>query len=212
VKVFFDVDGVLIRGWHAKPERRRPWDARITEDLGVDGAIVRKLLFESNTAAPPAYHACAVGDHDLKDVLAKILPRAGYHGSVDAYLRYWFEHDAVVDEQVLDAVRRLGRHADVELHIATIQEHHRAAFLWNEVGFREHFRDIWYSARVGHLKYELEYFEAVNAALGIAPGERPLFFDDTEEVVAVARRAGWDAHIFDSIADLHSHPRLRSLL
>ncbi len=212
MKVFFDVDGVLIRGWHAKPERRRPWDATIRADLGIDGEVVRRLLFESNTAAPSAYHACAIGDYDLKDVLAKILPRAGYRGTVDAYLRYWFEHDAVVDEPVLEAVRHLGRHAEVELHIATIQEHHRAAFLWNEVGFREHFRDIWYSARVGHLKYELEYFAVVNEALGIAPGERPLFFDDTPEVVATARRAGWDAQLFDSVADLHRHPRLRHLL
>jgi putative hydrolase of the HAD superfamily len=212
VKVFFDIDGVLIRGWHARPERRRPWDAQITEDLGIDGEIVRRMLFEARESAPSAYHACAIGEHDLKDVLAEILPHAGYRGSVDAYLRYWFEHDAVVDDQVLDVVRRLSRRTEVELYIATIQEHHRAAFLWNEVGFREHFRDIWYSARVGHLKYSPEYFTTVNAALAIGPQERPLFFDDTEEVVAVACAAGWDAHVFDSIDDLRRNPRIGHLL
>jgi putative hydrolase of the HAD superfamily len=173
---------------------------------------VRRLLFEPRASDPSAYHHCAVGKRDLKDVLADILPRAGYRGSVDAYLRYWFEHDAVVDDQVLGVVRRLGRHSEIELHIATIQEHHRAAFLWNEVGFREHFRDIRHSARVGHLKYAREYFAAVDAAVGVAAGERPLFFDDTEEVVAVARAAGWDAHVFDSVQDLLDHPRLRALL
>ncbi len=212
MKVFFDIDGVLINGWHAKPERRRPWDATIAKDLGIDGAIVRQLLFETRTSAPPAYHACAIGRRDLKEALAEILPSAGYTGSVDAYLRYWFEHDAVLNDPVLDVVRRLGRHAGVELHIATIQEHHRAAFLWNDVGLRNHFRDIWYSARVGHLKYAPEFFATVNEALGIAPGERPLFFDDTEEIVAVACAAGWDAHVFDSVADLHHHPRLEHLL
>ncbi len=32
------------------------------------------------------------------------------------------------------------------------QEHHRAAYLWDELGFKEHFKDIFYSARLGHLK------------------------------------------------------------
>ena len=32
----FDVDGVLVHGYHAKPERTRRWDENLLADLGVD--------------------------------------------------------------------------------------------------------------------------------------------------------------------------------
>lgn len=211
MKVFFDVDGVLIRGWHAKPERRRPWDATIGADLGIDGGRLRSLLFGGEPLAGP-YHDCAVGRRDLKEVLGGILPRTGYRGTVDDFVRYWFEHDSVLHDDVLDAVRRLGTHGHVELYLCTAQEHHRAAYLWNDLNFRNYFRDIWYTARMGHPKTTVPFFAAINAALKVSADERPIFFDDAEEVVAAARDAGWDAHVFDSVDDLHRHPRVRPLL
>jgi putative hydrolase of the HAD superfamily len=48
--------------------------------------------------------------------------------------------------------------------------------------------------------------------LGIKEGEAPLFFDDQEEVVSLAREAGWDAHVFDNIRTIQTHPRLQSFL
>jgi putative hydrolase of the HAD superfamily len=80
------------------------------------------------------------------------LPAVGYSGPVDAFLRYWFEKDSHINATVMDAVRRLSRNPDVELYLATGQEHHRAAYLWDELGFKAHFKDIFYSARLGHLK------------------------------------------------------------
>jgi putative hydrolase of the HAD superfamily len=96
----------------------------------------------------------------------------------------------------------------VELYLATGQEHRRAAYLWNDLGFRRYFRDIFYSARIGHLKTEPEFFETISRALnGIeAP---PLFFDENPEVVLLARRAGWDATAVGSVSDVVRHPRLR---
>jgi putative hydrolase of the HAD superfamily len=100
----------------------------------------------------------------------------------------------------------------VDLYLATGQEHHRAAYLWNELGWRAHFKDILYSAKLGHLKDTPEFFAAINRALALAPGDRPLFFDDREDIVMLARDAGWDAHVFDTIEDVVSHARLRDLL
>jgi putative hydrolase of the HAD superfamily len=34
--VIFDVDGVLVHGYHARPERTRRWDENLLADLGVD--------------------------------------------------------------------------------------------------------------------------------------------------------------------------------
>jgi putative hydrolase of the HAD superfamily len=84
--------------------------------------------------------------------------------------------------------------------------------LWDEIGFKALFKGIFYSARLGHLKDALGFYLAINEALGIGPDERPLFFDDREDSVALARQAGWDACLFDTAADLLGHPRLVKLL
>ena len=213
MKVFFDVDGVLIDGWHCKPERRKPWDATIEQDLGINREAFRERLFAKPTGrGQPVILACAAGKSDLKDALAVILPEIGYRGSVDSFVRYWFEKDSNVNPDVLAVVERLGRHAHVDLFLATGQERHRADYLWNELGLRRHFRDIFYSARLGHLKDTPEFFAAINRALAIDPGHRPLLFDDRDDIVMLARASGWDATVFDTIADITHHPRLKDLL
>lgn len=213
MKVFFDVDGVLIDGWHCKPERRRPWDANIERDLGVNRQAFQQAFFGRPAGAScSVMHACVLGDRDLKDALAAVLPALGYSGTVDAFVAYWFEHDANVNGAVLDVVKRLGQHERVALYIATGQEHHRAAYLWDELGFGAHFQDTFYSARLGCFKGTPVFFEKINAALEISPPERPVFFDDQANVVDLARDAGWDGCVFESIDDLSGHPRLRDLL
>jgi putative hydrolase of the HAD superfamily len=212
VKIFFDVDGVLINGCHAKPELRRPWDATIEQDLGIDANAFREKFFGSAASNRAVIHACVRGERDLKEALAATLPTVGYAGSVDAFIRYWFEKDSHVNREAMEAVKRLARHDHLEVYLATAQEHCRAAYLWDGLGFKEHFKDIFYSARLGHLKNAPEFFLEINRVLGIGPDERPLFFDDREDVVVLAREAGWDACIFNTVADLLNHPRLVNLL
>jgi putative hydrolase of the HAD superfamily len=117
-----------------------------------------------------------------------------------------------VNDTVMNAVRRLAQNPDVELYLATGQEHYRATYLWDELGFKDHFKDIFYSARLGHLKNAVEFYLAINEVLDIRADERPLFFDDREDSVILARAAGWDACLFDTAADLLGHPRLIDLL
>jgi putative hydrolase of the HAD superfamily len=80
------------------------------------------------------------------------------------------------------------------------------------LGFRDHFKDILYSARIGHPKGAPAFFAGINAMLGIRAHESPLFFDDSEEVVRLAREAGWDACVFDGVRTVATHPRLQPLL
>jgi putative hydrolase of the HAD superfamily len=213
VKIFFDVDGVLIDGWHAKVERRRRWDTTLRQDFGIDPHGLQQKFFQSPTGKfPSLMHACVSGECDLKDALAAILPAVGYDGPIDAFVAYWFEKDSNVNRDVLDVVKRLGGHAHVSLYLATGQEHYRAAYLWNDLRFKEQFKDIFYSAKVGYLKNTPEFFQRINSLLGIVAGERPLYFDDHEEVVKLACEAGWDACVFDTVGDLRNHPRLRGFL
>lgn len=211
MKVFFDVDGVLIDGWHADPSRRKPWDATIKEDLGVDRNAFQSLFFGMDgNRSSSRMAACVRGQADLKSALADVLPQTGYRGHVDEFVRYWFEKDSNLQPEVFASASVL-RSNGARIFVATGQEHHRARYLWNDLRFADHFERIFYSAEVGFLKKEIGFFEAINRALGISPEEQPLFFDDQPEIVEIAKRAGWDAVVYRSVEDIHRHPRLKNL-
>jgi putative hydrolase of the HAD superfamily len=213
LKIFFDVDGVIIDGWHSKPERRKPWDATIEQDLGVNREAFQRAFFTPpRRGVDSLMSACVRGEGDLKEILAELLPTLGYRGSVDAFVEYWFVKDSNINQDVLEIVRRLRKCEEVELYLATGQEHYRAAYLWNDLGLKEIFSDIFYSARLGVPKHQAGFFDKINAHLDISPSERPLFFDDSERVVTAARAAGWAAHIFDTVEDLSRNSRLMSIL
>ena len=210
MKVFFDVDGVLIDGWHADPSRRNAWDATIEQDLGVDRTAFQQAFFKTPTgAAPSLMHECLAGKRDLKAALRTILPKVGYAGPVDKFVAYWFENDSNINASVLNIAKRLSKSPNLQLYIATGQEPCRADHLWHTLGFKEHFADIFYSAKIGHLKNTAGFFESINATLSIKGGDPPLFFDDTQVVVDQALKAGWDACLFRTVDDMILHPRLR---
>ncbi len=148
---------------------------------------------------------------DLKAALAAVLPEVGYNGDVDDFVRYWFEKDSNLDAEVFEFVRKVHAISGAEMFLATGQEHHRAGYLWNELGFSKYFDAIFYSAKIGLPKTDLRFFDTINHALLISPEERPLFFDDTPAIVALARQAGWDATLFRSASDIRDHPRLEHL-
>jgi putative hydrolase of the HAD superfamily len=81
------------------------------------------------------------------------------------------------------------------MHVATWQEHHRARFLWNELGFSKDFDGMFYSADIGHPKKAVQFFKAINRSLGIDAGQRPLFFEDQPRLLNLRRvPAGMEQH------------------
>ncbi|MBZ9937412.1 haloacid dehalogenase [Mesorhizobium sp. BR1-1-16] len=210
--IFFDVDGVLIDGWHADAALRKPWDATITADLGVDRAAFQTRFFgASGQRSEALMHQCVIGRLDLAEALAGVLPDIGYRGEVKDFMRYWFEKDSNLNAAVLHLVAELKRRADAKVYIATGQEHHRARYLWNDLGLSERFDGMFYSASLGYPKKDVRFFEAINQTLRIDPAQPPLFFDDQPEIVACAQSAGWDAAVFRSAGDVSGHPRLQHL-
>jgi putative hydrolase of the HAD superfamily len=212
LKVFFDVDGVLIDGWHANPDLRKPWDATMEKDIGVNREALQSALFAPlDGGSGSLMKACTRGEADLKNVLTDLLPTLGYNGSVNGFLNYWFRKDSNFNPDVLSVVKHLKQRG-VELYVATNQEHHRAGHLWDDLGFKDLFDDIFHSARLSFHKDEIAFYTEVNTLLDIGPSDRPLFFDDTEKNVMTARDAGWDAHVFDTVETLTQNPRLLGVL
>lgn len=76
MKIFFDVDGVLIDGWHADPARRKRWDADLRRDLGIDPEALQEKFFRPSSEGKQhsLMQACTRGDLDLKEALAPVLP------------------------------------------------------------------------------------------------------------------------------------------
>ncbi len=213
MKIFFDVDGVIIDGWHFNPARRRPWDTELKQDLGVERDAFQKAFF-----FPPAHggdslmEKCLKGDRDLKEVLADLLPTLGCHGTADDFIDYWFTRNSHLNEDVVAIIKQLRQRQEIELYLATAQEPHRANYLCHELGFKELFREIYFSAQLGVAKNTVSFFSKINTALNIEPEERPLYFDDTPDVVRAAKEAGWDAYEFDTTSDLTSNKRILELL
>jgi len=212
MKIFFDVDGVLVDGWHVNPELRKPRNASIEADLGVNlSEFEHKFFIEKSNPLGSAMDACVAGQRDLKDALAEVLPQVGYQGHVEDFVHYWFEKDSNVSIEVLELVKTLSLTTDIELFIATGQEHFRAAYIWNKLRFSELFKQMFFSADIGYLKSDIRFFTTINSRLGVSETERPIFFDYREDVVMLAHQAGWDAVVFHTIEDIRSHPRLNEL-
>jgi putative hydrolase of the HAD superfamily len=208
LKAFFDVDGVLIDGWHANPELRTPWDASIEEDLGISREALQHALFTPRDGASGSLmKACTKGEADLKIVLTDLLPTLGYTGSVDGFLDYWFRKDSILNPDVLSIVRHLKQRG-VELYVATNQEHHRAAYLWDNLGFKDLFEDIFHSARFGFHKDEAGFYTEVNTLLDIGSTEPPLFFDDSEKNVVTARGGRLGCSCFRHGRDPYPEPAI----
>jgi putative hydrolase of the HAD superfamily len=192
-----DVDGVLVDG---RPEDGRPWQTSLEEDLGVFPDALREHFFA------PCWENIVLGRAGLMEHLAPALRTIAPDVSPAEFVSYWFERDSRVVAPVL-AELSWARSAGIRVYLATNQEHRRASYLMETIGLAAHVDGIFYSAQLGARKPQMEFFAAVQAAVGLR-AEDLLLIDDSLQNVEAARTAGWQAHHWtrDSSPDL-----LRSL-
>jgi putative hydrolase of the HAD superfamily len=178
-----DVDGVVI------VPRPGGWAARMEADLGLSYATLAEHFFT------PHWEDVVLGRADLHERLAPMLAEHAPHLSCDALTTYWFEQDAQLDTQLLADLAAL-RGSGVAVHLATVQEHRRAAYLWETLGFRERFDARHYAADLGCAKPDPAFFAAITERAGFAPQEL-LLLDDRADNVEAARAAGWRGALWD---------------
>ena len=183
-----DVDGVIIT------PRPGGWAADLERDLGLSGATLQQHFFR------PHWEDISLGRATLHDRLAAVLAEHATHLTSHQLAAYWFEHDAQLNEPLLADLAAL-RATGVQLHLATIQEHERAAYLWDTLGLRDRFDAMHYAADLGCKKSDPAFFRAVEARTGFA-GLEVLLLDDTAANVGVATAAGWRGAVWDGTATL----------
>jgi putative hydrolase of the HAD superfamily len=197
--VFFDVDGVLVHGYHARPELQLRWDENLLEDLGIDPEQFKeKFIYDV------FIKKVLIGKVGLVEALDRVLPQLGYKGPTQRIVAYWLEHDSQLNVQLIDVARKL-KATGLKIYIATNQEHLRAQWLWQGLRLGEIFDDMFYAARFGVAKPDPGFYAEVERRLG-PQTEPPLFFDDSPKVIAGARKAGWEAVEFNANEDCTGHP------
>ncbi len=185
-----DVDGVIVR--HPVPGHR--WDADLEADLGVRPADLQRAFFE------PHFKAIVRGLEPIEPRLAQALGEIAPAVTAQALMAYWFAKDAALDHVLLDTLATY-RARGLQLHLATVQEHRRADYLWNTLGLKDRFDGLCHSAIIGHAKPDPAYYAAAEARTGFAAQEL-LLLDDSERNVAAAKAAGWQGRIWTGEAPL----------
>lgn len=172
-----DVDGVLIR---TPPGG---WSRDLQADLGLPLQVLQSEFFGQH------WNDVIVGRARLTDCLGPFLEAHAPHLTASDLMDYWFRRDADLDLDFLAQLEPL-REAGVALHLATNQEHERAAFLWKALGMQNRFTRLHYSADLGSAKPEPGFFAAVISRTGFDPSDITLV-DDRPDNIAAARQAGW---------------------
>jgi putative hydrolase of the HAD superfamily len=178
-----DVDGVLLD----PTAGGGGWATALHERFGVDPDALRSSFFQR------FWPEIIVGRAAIEPALATAITDLGWTMTADALLECWFEADLVVDDDVADAARAWSADG-ARIVLVTNQEHRRAAFLRQRLRTVLPPSDMAYSAAIGFMKKDPEFFPLASDQLGIDRQDKAVVFvDDTLENVAAARRHGWFA-------------------
>jgi putative hydrolase of the HAD superfamily len=142
--------------------------------------------------------AATRGEIDLLDHLSPLIDALGRPCAPQEFLAEWHEYENTPNRPLWDAVMGI-RHRFGGIYLATNQERHRTAHLLTKGGLASLVDGEFASCSIGHRKPTPEYFAEVTRRLGSMP-ERITFFDDAEENVAAARKAGWTAHVYRDVS------------
>ena len=144
--LMIDVDGVIVV--HPEPHG---WQANLQRDLGLARDILDAEFFK------PHFNDVVCGRAALRERLAPVLRKIAPDLTCDRLIEYWFTHDAHINRDLLKQLDRTRRRG-LKLHLATVQEHERADYLWRTLDLREHFDAMHYAADLGWTKPAPEFF------------------------------------------------------
>jgi putative hydrolase of the HAD superfamily len=178
-----DVDGVVVVS-HGPGG----WSTHLERDLKLSPARLQEAFFA------PHFGDIVHGRAALRDRLEPVLAEIAPHLPAETLIAYWFEQDAHLDHGLLAQIDAL-RAAGLQAHLATVQEHERADYLWTRLSLKDHFDAIHYAADLGWAKPAAEFFQACEARSGFAPDEI-FFIDDKVANVDAAQALGWHAAVW----------------
>lgn len=187
-----DVDGVIVR--HPDP---KGWSVNLEADLGLRTEVLQAAFFKHH------WDDIARGRAALRERLAPVLADIAPNLTCDQLCDYWFEQDSNLDLDLLDQLA-VVRSQGIQVHLATVQEHERADYLWTRMELHARFDAMHFAAAIGYVKPEPAFYAAIESTTGFLPHEL-FFIDDRAANVEAARSRGWYAETWtgnDRLADL----------
>lgn len=181
--IMVDVDGVLI----VHPDAGG-WSANLERDIGIAPATLQAQFFDQH------WDDVVNGRATLRDRLAPVLRAIAPQVTCDALIDYWFRNDAHLDDALLTELASL-RASGIEVHLATVQEHERAQYLWHDLGFSRGFDGLHYAADLGCSKPDPLFYRGIEARTGLRPQDL-FFIDDRLANVESAVGCGWAAALW----------------
>ena len=188
--LLLDADGVVVA------PREKYFSTRYVEDFDVSTDLMMPFFKKE-------FNDCLIGKKELREVFRSqhLLEKWGWKGSLDELLEYWWAGENKRNEPVLAIVKNL-RAEGMKCYLATDQEKNRAQYLLRDMRLAEDFDGSYFSCDLGARKCDPLYWGKVLAALGNPDPTDVLFWDDEEENIETARKAGINAHLFTNIEDL----------
>lgn len=188
--ILFDIDGVLVRGFHHREEYRTLWNQNLKRDLGIEPIKLDELFFKER------FSEVLEGKRSLRPVLEEVLLELGSDVSVNALVSYWMKHDSNIDQDLLSYVKTLRKRCPrLTLAIASNQEATRVSYLWQRCGLKTYFNQIFYSAQIGYRKADPRFFRELLSRLD-HPVEQYLLVDDDPVVIGVANNMGMKTFLY----------------
>lgn len=184
-----DVDGVLVR--HEEDQR---WDSTLLVDMGINPDELGSEFFA------PHFMDIVLGRADLAERLSLVLADIAPNVPARELMDYWFSHDAPIDAALLLELRS-ARQSGLQLHLATVQEHHRARYLWETLNLCDDFDAMHYAADLGYAKPDPQFYKTIEQRTGFLP-EELLLIDDRADNVTAAISAGWSGQLWTPLSKL----------
>lgn len=186
-----DVDGVLV----VHP-CKGGWSTHLRRDIGIAVPTLQKAFFE------PHWDDVVNGRAPLRERLAPVLQEIAPTISCDILIDYWFANDAHLNRPLLAEIAVI-RESGIEVHLATVQEHERARYLWHTLNLRSQFDGMHYAADLGCSKPAAGFFRAIESRTRWSP-ESLCLVDDRPDNVDGAIRCGWSAMLWTGSDTLQS--------
>ena len=182
----FDVDGVLVEN-------------------KVFASVLEREYGISREMTAPFFHGpfedCVLGRADLREALPAYLGKWKWPGSLDEFIRTWFEADARVNQPMLAVYQNDARRREALLY----RQHARAptgCLSGKAAGVRRAVREALLLVQSGLSKAGEAVLRPDPVRDGPETADELLFLDDHEPNVAGAREAGWNAELYQWGMDL----------
>ena len=182
--VLLDIDGVLLL-------REKYFSEHYREEYHVPYEKIHPFFVD-------VMPYCLIGEKDLKEELQKgWLDDWGWDKGVDAFLTYWFKKESKQNTELLEALDKLPN----KKYLATDNEKYKCTYIWEGLGFKNHFIHLFASSNIFIRKSNPEFYQKVAKKIGV-PTNELIFFDDDMVNVTAAGQAGVEAYFYTTNEDL----------